>query len=298
MDYASLLVSALVWGGNAIVSKASASVISAGAMAFWRWVLAIVLLTPFVARGLYANRRVIRRQLPRLALLGFLGFAAFPGLMYVSARFTSAIHIGIIQALMPLLVLAISIALLGHRLTQGAVLGGVLSLAGVVLVVSHGQPAALLARGVNEGDLLMLAAACCYAVYIVLLKQWHPGIPLPQSLYVQAWAAALVLLPFDLMSGGPGPGMASLPLIAYAGAMASIAAPLAWMHGIGRVGPARASLFINLVPVITAVLAVVLLAERLDLSVVIGGAMTIGGVMIAELWRGKAAGAAKAGGAA
>jgi drug/metabolite transporter (DMT)-like permease len=170
MDYLALLAAAVIWGGNAIVSKASASVIAPGAMAFWRWVLAIVLLTPFVARGLYANRPVIRRQLPRLVILGLLGFAAFPGLMYVAARFTSAIHIGIIQALMPLLVLGISIALLGHRLTQGAVVGGILSLAGVVLVVSHGQPAALFSGGVNEGDLLMLGAAVCYAVYIVLLK--------------------------------------------------------------------------------------------------------------------------------
>ena len=293
MDYGSLLIAALIWGGNAIATKASASVISPAAMAFWRWVLAIALLTPFVARGVYANRDAIRRQVGRLAVLGLLGFAAFPGLMYMSARFTSAIHIGLIQAVMPLIVLGISIALLGHRVTAGAVVGGLISLAGVAVVVSRGHLAMLASGGVNAGDLLMLAASACYAVYIVLLKHWHPGIPLVQSLYVQAWAAALMLLPFDLLYGARGPGLASLPLIAYAAGGASIAAPLAWMHGIGRVGPARASLFINLVPLITAVLAVVLLSERLDPSVVIGGGMTIGGVMVAELWRPRVAGEAK-----
>lgn len=294
MAYASLLTAALIWGGNAIVSKASAGVIAPASMAFWRWVLAVLLLTPFVARGTYANWQAIRGQLGRLAVLGLLGFAAFPALMYLAARFTSAIHIGLIQAVMPLLVLGISIALLGQRLTPGAVVGGVLSLCGVGVVVSHGQLGMLVAHGPGAGDMLMLAASVCYAVYIVLLKHWHPGIPLPQSLYVQAAAAVVFLLPLDLLGGGRGPSPASLPLIAYAAAAASIAAPLAWMYGIGRVGPARASLFINLVPLITAVLAVVLLAERLASSVLVGGAMTIGGVLVAELWQGRAAGREKA----
>lgn len=285
MDYVPLLIAALIWGGNAIVTKASAGVISPAGMAFYRWALAIVLLTPFVAPGAYENRTLIRRQLGRLAVLGILGFAAFPGLMYIAAQFTSAINIGIIQSLMPLLVLGLSIALLGHRLTPGAVAGGLMSLAGVALVVSHGRPALLVSHAPNTGDMIMLAAAACYAVYVVLLKHWHPGIPLLQSLYVQAWAAALTLLPFYLLSNGDGLNTANMPLIAYAAVLASIVAPLVWMHGIGRVGPARASLFLNLVPVVTAGLATVLLAETLNTFSIVGGSMTIGGVMIAELWR-------------
>lgn len=285
MDYVSLLIAALIWGGNAIVTKASADVISPAGMAFYRWALATILLTPLVARGAYLNRKTIQEQLGHLAILGILGFAVFPGLMYIAARFTSAIHIGIIQSLMPLLVLGLSIPMLAHRLTPAALIGAVLSLTGVTVVVSHGHPALLVSHAPNLGDLLMLAATACYALYIVLLKVWHPGIPLLQSLYIQSLAATLTLLPFALLFREPGLNAANFLLVAYAGGLASIAAPLIWMHAISRVGPARASLFFNLVPVITAGLATVLLSEQLKGSSIVGGVMTIGGVMVAELWR-------------
>jgi drug/metabolite transporter (DMT)-like permease len=281
MDHLSLLIAALIWGGNAIVTKASASVISPAGMAFYRWVLAIALLTPLVGPGLYANRKAVRAQLGRLVVLGLLGCAAFPGLMYIAAQSTSAIHIGIIQSLMPLMVLGLS----GQRLTLGPLLGGLLSLTGVVLVVSHGRPAALLSQAPNGGDLIMLASTACYAVYAVLLRHRRSEIPLLQSLYIQAWTAALLLAPFCLLSKDRGLDAANLPLVAYAGGLASIIAPLIWMRGISRIGPARAALFFNLVPVIAVGLAAGLLSEKLDISTIIGGAMTVGGVMVAEMRR-------------
>lgn len=285
MNYVCLLAAAVIWGGNAIVAKASAGVIPPASMAFYRWVVAIAVLSPCVVPGLYANRKVIQEHLGHLAALGILGFAAFPGLMYLAAQFTSAIHIGIIQSLMPLLVIGISIGMLKHRPPLAAVIGAAFSLMGVALVVSGGHPASLMSQVPNYGDLLMMAATVCYALYIILLRHWQTGIPLTQSVYVQAWAAALMLLPFDLLSGGHAPNAASLPLIGYAGVLASVAAPVLWMYGISRVGPARASLFFNLVPVITAGLATALLSEPLYASSIVGGIMTIGGVMIAELWR-------------
>ncbi|WP_047464389.1 DMT family transporter [Rhizobium rhizogenes] len=285
MSYILLLITALIWGGNAIVTKASAGVISAAEIAFYRWVLAILILTPFVARQVWMNRSVIATHGWRLLILGFLGGAGLPYLSYIAARYTSAMHLGIIQSLMPLLSLVLAIILLGHRMTYGAIAGGIVSLLGVAVVASHGQLTTLFTQGPNVGDAIMLVATVCYALYTVLLKRWPNGLPLLQSLYLQACAAAISLLPIYLLSPGLGISAASLPLIAYAGAAASVAAPLLWMRGINHIGPARASLFFNFVPVITAILAIPLLSEQLTASLILGGALTMSGIILAELWR-------------
>ena len=285
MNYLFPLIAACIWGGNAIVTKMSAGLIAPTEITFCRWLLAIAILTPIVGPRAYANRRAIRRQVWRLAALGCLGLALFPSLMYLAAHFTSALDIGLIQSLMPLLSIGLSIVLLGHRLSWGVIFGGIASLAGVVVVISHGDVAALLVHGPNLGDAIMLVAAACYATYTVLLKHWQPGIPLLQSLYVQGAAATLALLPFYCLADRHGIDTANAPLVMYAGVMASIIAPLVWMHGIERIGPARASLFFNLVPIVTACLAVWLLSEQVTASLILGGAMTIGGVALAELWR-------------
>ena len=285
MNYVFPLIATLIWGGNAIVTKLSASVIAPAEIGFYRWFAAVLLLLPFVAPGLYANRDLVRRQIWRLAVLGILGGAVFQCLAYMAAQFTSALNIGIIQALMPLFSIGLITALLGHRTTYGAILGAAISLAGVAVVVSRGSPATLLAQGPNRGDAMMLVATMSYAAYSVLLKRWEIRLPLPQSLCVQAVVASAALLPLYLISDRHGLHADNVPLVLYAAVLASVVAPLVWMHGINRIGPARMSLFFNLVPVFSTCLAITLLGEQPTISLIAGGGLTMGGVLLAELWR-------------
>lgn len=285
MHYLLLLLAAVIWGGNAVVTKAAAGVIGPAEIGFWRWVFAVVLMAPFVARGLVANRAVLARHWWRLGVLGLVGGAGFSTLAYVAGSHTTALNIGIIQALMPLMSLGLAIILLGGRLTAGAVTGGVVSLIGVAAVITHGRPMLLFSQPPNPGDALMLLAVIGYAVYSVLLKHWQIGLPALQSLFVQNIAATLVLMPLWLVMPRHGLDAGNIGLVLYAAGLASIIAPLAWMSGIARIGPARAAMFFNLIPVVTAILAITLLGEHLDTALVIGGALTVGGVVLAERWK-------------
>jgi drug/metabolite transporter (DMT)-like permease len=276
------LAAVLLWGGNAVVTKASADVIGPAEIAFYRWLIAALVLAPPATRSILRNLGELRRSLGRLVLLGVLGCGLFPYLMYLAARDTSAINLGIIQALMPLLAIALSHAIVGAPTSRGVWLGAAFSLLGVAIVVSHGRLDLLLSLQVNRGDLIMLAATACFALYSVLLKHWRTALPLTASLFVQAAAAAVILLPAILLEDRGGLSADNLGLVLYAGALASIAAPLLWMHGVARIGPARAAVFFNLLPVVTAALAVALLDEALTVPLVIGGAMAIGGVALAE----------------
>lgn len=286
MDYLFPVIAATIWGGNAVVTKMSAGLIAPAEIGFYRWLLAVLLLTPFVIRPLYRNRAQLRREFWRLAALGLLGGTIFQTLMYFAAPLTTALNIGIIQALMPLLAIGLVSALMAHRPGPGAVLGAAVSLAGVVILVSQGHPAALLSQGLNAGDGMMLAATLSYAAYTVLLKHWQVTLPLLQSMYVQAVVATAALLPLYLVGPRHGLTTANVPLVLYAGILASLVAPLVWIHGIGKLGPARMSLFFNLVPIVTACLATLILSEHLTLYHLAGGALTLGGVAFGSAQRG------------
>ncbi|HEY1092490.1 MAG TPA: DMT family transporter, partial [Burkholderiaceae bacterium] len=175
---------------------------------------------------------------------------------------------------------------MGQRPTLGAVTGSLLSIVGVLVVVSSGQLQALFQDGANLGDALMLLAMLAYAVYAILLKRWHMArVPAVQLLYLQILAAVLLLLPLYLATPRMGLSLHNLPLVGFAGIGASIAAPLLWMLSVARIGPSRASMFFNLVPLLTALIAALVLDESLALYHVVGGALTVAGVLLAELWK-------------
>ena len=242
--------------------------------------------TPLALRPVLRNWRAIRPQLGRIAVLGLLGMVVYQSLAYYAAYLTTATHMGIIGSLTPMMVLALSILLLGQRLTAGAVAGSLVSIAGVAVVVSSGDLGTLLKSGANMGDGLMLLAMLAYAVYVILLKRWGmKEVPALQLLYLQIVCAVIVLLPLYLLTPRMGLSAANLPLIGFAGLGASMLAPLVWMHTVAHIGPSRASMFFNLIPLFTALIAAAVIGESLAAYHAVGGVLTVAGVLLAELWK-------------
>jgi drug/metabolite transporter (DMT)-like permease len=284
-------VAILLWAGNVIVSKLSARTIDPSAITFYRLLLAVALMSLFTLRPAWRNRATIVPQLPKLAALGFLAMALFQSLSYEAARTTTATNMSIITALVPLMTMVASTLLLGEAPTTGMVGGGILSLAGVVYLITQGNPAMLLANGAHPGDLLMIFAALAYALYGVLLKRWHVGLPSWQSTYLQALFALLFMLPMllRLPAAAIVPTRASVPLILYAGVLASVALPFLWMQGIKHLGPNRCALFMNVLPIATALIAIAMLGETLYMYHVLGGGTALVGVIVAQRFKRAAA---------
>lgn len=283
MDYFFPLLSALLWGVNTLVSKLAAGVIAPAEIAFIRWLLAALLLLPFALRPLLRHRVLVAQNWHRLAVLGALGGVVYQSLAYTAASYTSAINMGVLQALVPLLTILLSAIVLRSAPSTTTVGGAMVSLLGVLIVISGGHLAPLLAHGLNRGDAMMLAGCCSMAIYNTLLKRWELDLPLLVSMWVQAIAASVMLLPFYLLTEKHALTPVSGGLILYAALGASIAAPLSWMAGSRRLGPARVSVFFNLVPLVTAVLAVLLLSEPFSGALLLGGALTLAGVIIVEV---------------
>lgn len=276
------LLAVCIWAGNTIVSKLAAGAIPPSAIAFERWLIAFIILTPFVARSVWSHRRTIWRQLPKLAALGLLGMAICQGLGYYAARFTSATNMAILLSLVPLLTLVLSALILREMPSRLALLGGLLSLLGIFVVLGKGDPAALLSQGVGRGDTLMLVIVLAYAAYGVLLKGWSGHLPLFTSLYVQIGWAVIFLLPAYLL-GDPStltPGNVTMTL--YAAIPGSIIAPFVWMSAVKHLGAGRTTIFMNLIPILTAIVAAIFLKESLHVYLVLGGGMTIAGIVISQ----------------
>ena len=274
----------VLWAGNVIVSKLAASAISPTAITFYRLILALALMTPFVLRPLLRNWAAVRPHLGKMAISGLLAMALFQSLSYRAAESTTATNMAIVTALVPLLTAILSVIVLGEALTVGMAVGGVLSFVGLLYLVGQGDIAAILHNGVHAGDLLMLLASLSYALYGVLLRRWRLSIPAWQAVYMQAVAALVFMLPFFwvLPAGAASLDARTLPLIAYAGIGSSILLSFCWIQGVKHLGPNRCSIFINLLPVLTAVLAVAMLGEQMHAYHVIGGSMSLIGVLIAQ----------------
>lgn len=277
----------LLWAGNVVVSKLASGAIAPPAITFYRLVLAVLLMSCFVLRPAWRNRAAIKPQLARLALLGFLSMSFYQCLSYWAAATSTATNMSILTALVPLLTMGLSVWLLREAPTQGMVVGGIMALAGIVWLISRGFPAALWQGGLHTGDVLMLIASLSYAFYGILLRKWPLGLPAWQSTYLQALFALVFMLPmfWRVPAAQARLDAATLPLILYAGVFASVVLPVLWINGIRHLGPSRCSMFINLLPVFTAGLAIVLLGERLQAYHLVGGGLAVAGVLAAQLLR-------------
>ncbi|MGO4000687.1 DMT family transporter [Pseudomonas fluorescens] len=284
MQYAYPLLAIFIWAGNTVITKMSSGAIFPAEIGFYRWLLAGLLFTPFMLKPVISHWPLIRPSLGKIFILGVLGMAVYQSLAYFAASLTTATNMGIILSLMPLMSLAMAIISLGQRLTAGALVGALLSFAGVLVVVSSGSLGTLLEHGVNLGDAMMLIATLAYAVYSTLLKKWQLRLPPLVLLYLQVLVAVVVLLPLFVISDKVGPTLHNIPLVLYACLLASMVAPLAWMQAVVRLGPSRTTQFFNLLPLLTALIAAVVLHEQLALFHLVGGALTLGGVIVSERW--------------
>jgi drug/metabolite transporter (DMT)-like permease len=278
------LLAILLWAGNVIASRLSAQVIGPQAITFYRLLLAVLVMSPFVARAVWRDRALIWPHLGQFWILGFLAMCLFQSLSYLAAQTSTATNMAVFTALTPMLTVGLGIFLLRETPTWGLALGGALAFAGLVFLVTGGRPLALLQDGLHPGDALMFAAAAIYALYGVLLKRWKLPVGGWRSTYMQALCALAVMFPAFLATP---PALRQLspqtvPLILYAGILASVVLPFFWVRGVERLGPSRCAVFMYLLPVFTAAGAIVMLGEPVRPYHLIGGGIVLAGLILAQ----------------
>ncbi|MGE8541466.1 MAG: DMT family transporter [Acinetobacter sp.] len=276
------LCSVLIWSMNIAVTRYVTEFISPVSISFYRWLVAFIVLTPFMLPQLYKNRVLILQHWKQLAVLAAFGMVLYQGLSYSAAHYTTANNMGIINAFIPVFTIIVSIFILKEWPNRFALAGCCISFFGLMLVIAKGQWGGLLSLGGHMGDAIMLTAVFFYAFYGVFLKKWQLQIPLFISVYVQIFFALLFHLPFVLYLGLDAINAQNAASVLYAGLFPSLAAPLLWMLSIQYLGPNRTSIFMNLMPIATAVIAYYWLAEQWTVYHSVGTALAICGVLLAQ----------------
>ena len=276
------LIAVLIWSLNIAVTRYVAEWISPVSISFYRWFVAFWVVTPFMLPKLWQQRAVIKPHLGQLLILSAFGMVLYQGLAYSAAHYTTATNMGIINAFIPIFTVFVSIAILKDFPNRYAVLGSLMSLFGLFYIMGQGSLASVVQGGAHSGDLLMLLAVFFYAFYGVFLKKWQLQIPLLLSLYVQVCFAVLLHLPFIAWLGLDALNAQNWASVVYAGVFPSLIAPLVWMLAVQQLGPNRTSIFMNLTPVFTAVIASLWLAEAWTIYHSIGGLIILFGIILAQ----------------
>ena len=287
--YALLTLTTLLWAGNAIAGKLAAGVISPVALTFARWLLACVAFYFFARPHLNGDWPAIRKSLPLLFGLGALGFSAFNFGLYGALHYTTAINVTIEQSAMPVLIIFANYLFFSVRITGLQAVGVLLTIIGVLVTATRGSPLAVLESGINRGDVVMMLAVLLYGSYTVALR-FRPDIHWTSLMFVLTCSAAVFALPFYaveiLRDGFRMPGPEAWAIIAYTVIFPSMMSQAFFIRGVAMLGANRAGLFINLVPIFGALLAVLILGESFRPYHMVGLALVLGGIAIAERFAG------------
>jgi drug/metabolite transporter (DMT)-like permease len=257
-------LAALFWAGNTVAARLAIDEISPLTLTALRWVMVAAALWPVYGGEIRRQWPQIRPRLGRVVLLALLGMTGFNTLYYIAAHHTSAINIGILQGSMPIFVLAGAYLAHGTRASLVQQAGVLITALGVAVMATRGAPLSILEVEFNHGDLVMLAACVLYAGYTVALRG-RPGMPEVAFFSLLALIAAITSLPlvaFEVVAGTfRMPTMRGLAVTTWIAIFPSFLSQIFYLRGVDLIGPGRAGVFMNLVPVFAAALAVGLIAE-------------------------------------
>jgi drug/metabolite transporter (DMT)-like permease len=291
-----LTLTFLFWSTNFIVGKHLADTVPPVALAAMRWLGAAIVLLVLARNHLRRDWPVIRRHWLLLAIMAASGIGAYNTLAYRGLHETEVINAVLTQSSAPLLIALWSIVLFGDWLNRRQFVGIVISLSGVILVLTRGHLENLLAVRINPGDVWFLAAMALYAFYSALLRRRPPIHPM-SFLAVLITAGALMLLPvwaLELWSGANPVFTAGTWLwIVHLVVFPSILAYLFFNRGVELLGANASGPYFHLMPLFVSVLAIVFLGERLAWFHPIGFVLIVGGVVLATSGGAKAQAAAE-----
>lgn len=283
--YLVLIIATLCWGGNAVAGKMAVGHVSPMVLTFLRWTLAVIIIVAISLPQLARDWPVVRKRLPYFFVLGAVGYTCFNAALYTALRYTSAINVAVIQAGIPMVIFGLNFILFRTRVFFGQIIGFILTIAGVGLLASHGNLMSLLELQMNFGDAIMLLAVLAYAIYTVILR-WKPAVDWRTLMAIPAMAALISSVPLlfwelsqDTASWPDGKGWM---ITIYTALFPSLLAQILFILGVERIGPNRAGLFINLIPVFGTFLSVLILGEILHPYQIIALLLTLGGIAVAE----------------
>src|SRR6201746_1937264 len=283
--YLLLSITALCWAGNAIVGRLAAGHIAPVTLSFLRWSLAFLVILPFAWKHLARDWGVIRGRLGIMIVLSITGIGAFNTLQYWALEHTQALNTLLLQSAGPLFVASWSLVLLGVRLTWAQACGIAVSLAGVLVILLHGDLTTLKNIEFNKGDIIFTVALAIFGLYSVLSLK-RPAVHSLSFVGFTFGAGAACLIPAFIWELFSRPLMqldaSNLLSLVYVAVFPSTLAYLCFNRGVQLIGANRAAPFFHLIPVFGSAMAIFFLGEQPHWFHLFGYALVLTGVYVAS----------------
>jgi drug/metabolite transporter (DMT)-like permease len=285
--YVLLLLSPLFWAGNLLIGRAYGSELPPFGLAFWRWIVALAFLLPFVWGDLHAHGKAMLRHWPIIVGCGLTGFAGYPVLNYVALHSTPAATASMLNSTLPLMVPLLAWGVADEVPSARTITGIAISFVGVGIIVSRGDWSVLSSFSVGFGEIIMLVAVACFALYCTLLRYRPAALPDKLFLFATMAASAIVLLPFAIWETATGKAYPiqphALASLLFIGLFASLIANVFWTQCVATLGSTLTGASFHLMAVYASVLAYVLLGEPIRLFHLAGITLILLGFAIAIL---------------
>ncbi len=283
-----LTIPPLLWAGNAIAGRLLRDAVPPMTLNLLRWSIALVILVPLGRAALKSGSGLVSNW-RRFSMLGLLGIGLYNSFQYLALQTSTPINVTLVASGLPVWMLLVGALFFGVKARARQLAGALLSIAGVLLVLSRGELRQLLALRLVPGDVYMILATIAWSFYSWLLMQpkdpehiradWA-AFMLAQVIYGVLWSGAFTVV--EVAAGSP-PVMWSWPVaggLLFVAIGPAIIALRCWGAGVQRAGPSVAAFFVNLTPLFATVLSSAFLGETPHLYHAVAFALIVGGILV------------------
>ncbi|MFT4754276.1 MAG: drug/metabolite transporter (DMT)-like permease [Salibacteraceae bacterium] len=284
--YLFAILATAIWSGNFVIARGLSDDISPISLAFWRWVIATVVLLPMAIKPLIKQRKEIRKHLPYLCITGLLGVTIFNTMLYYAGKTTTAINLSLLSITFPIFIILISRVVFKEAIGWKKTLGIAIVAFGVIFMITKGHLSTLLGLTFQVGDLWMIGGAFVFAVYSILLRKKPADLNIWSFQLSTFLLGLLFLSPIYVWDYFKTPDVlyttTTYLSIGYVGVFASLAAFVLWNKSILNIGPSEAGMVYYTLPIFSGALAYFILDEPIGWLHITSAGLIFSGILIAN----------------
>ncbi len=287
LAYTFLTLAALFWSGNFIIGKfATLFEVPPLTLNFLRWVMVWFILIPFTIKEVLLKKSYIRKNILVIGFMGVLSISTFNSVVYFALNFTQVINAVLMLSAIPVVIIIFSSIMKIEKTNIFQLSGLILSIAGVGTIISNADIQKIVTLNFNKGDLWMIVCVLSWALYSTLLKKNKSELSTFSLIHIMVSVGLIFLVPQFLYEQSIGLDFkinkAFIFILLYVVIFPAIAAYYCWQKAIELIGPNRSAMFIQLMPLFSALLAIIIFKEKFQLYHLIGAAFIVSGIYLSN----------------
>ena len=277
----------LCWSGNFIIGKfAYLFEVPPLTLNFLRWVSVWLILIPFTYKEIYSTLPYIKKNWAIISFMGVITISTFNSVVYFALTYTQVINAVLVLAAIPAVTIVISSLMKVDKTNIFQLIGLLLSIVGIGAIISNADIAKIITLSFNKGDLWMLVCVFSWSIYSTLLKKHKFKFSQFTLIQLMVTVGIIFLFPQFLYEKSIGLDVnfnkAFFVILSYVVIFPALAAYYCWQKGIEIVGPNRATMFIQLMPLLSAVMAIIIFNEKFEMYHFIGASFILTGIYLSN----------------